>query len=70
MKTDYPAVAVMASVAVAKEATVKTRTDMDEHDLYVVFDGDPMSFELTLSREVAAVCVAQFSEALRELPVR
>ncbi len=68
MRTETPAVSVLASVVIAEGTSVKTRTDLDDRELYVVFDSDPGTFELTMTRDVAAKCIAQFTEAL-EAPV-
>ncbi|GAA1351650.1 hypothetical protein [Saccharothrix algeriensis] len=67
MGVPEPGVSVMASVVVAEGAAVRASARPDERELYVVFDSDPISFELLLSRDVAQRCVAQFSEALREM---
>ncbi|MEV0680690.1 hypothetical protein AB0I60_29665 [Actinosynnema sp. NPDC050436] len=66
MGVETPAVSVLASVVIAEGTTVRTRTDLDDRELYVVFDGDPGTFDLTMTRDVAAACVAQFTAALAD----
>jgi hypothetical protein len=59
-------VSVGAWVVAERGTKIHCTVDREDEEVEVSFRGSP-SFELTLSKDVLALCVAQFPEALKAL---